>query len=395
MLLEKFKFNTKDYRFLIVLIGSSLAATLIVIKLVFDDRVYTDNAYVQCEIIDVVSEVNGVVKDIFFQDNSYVSLGNSLIKIEDEMFKADLNNAKSKFRAAEIQFDLAKKNESINSLEISGGLIKSRASLDTATANKRSLALEVDENSILLGTYVLESEFLEKELDRFNQLYSKNLVSKVEYEKSKRNFDTSVARISSLKSKIESLKSLTEAEQFKVVQARNDYDVNSESNPISISKEKVESDLKGVDIEIARAEYEKAEISLKRTNILAKRSGYITNRNVSSGDYVDIGQPIASLISCKNEAWVEANFKETQIERIKNGQKAVIKFDVYPGKEFYGKVEGVSAASGSTFSVLPPENASGNFTKVVQRFPVKISLDSQYEQEIRMGMSSLVTVILE
>jgi membrane fusion protein (multidrug efflux system) len=146
---------------------------------------------------------------------------------------------------------------------------------------------------------------------------------------------------------------------------------------------------------VAQAEYDLARINLERTEIKAKRAGYITNRRTSSGDYVEVGQPIASIVSCQQDPWVQANFKETQITRMKEGQSVEFTIDTYPDIKFEGVVESISSGSGAIFSVLPPENASGNFTKVVKRMPVKVRVVDMQDAIFRIGASAQVTVFVD
>ncbi|RIJ96749.1 MAG: hypothetical protein DCC44_00010 [Acidobacteria bacterium] len=125
----------------------------------------------------------------------------------------------------------------------------------------------------------------------------------------------------------------------------------------------------------AEAAVHQAELDLSYTKITAPEDGYVTKKNVLVGQLVQVGTPLMAL-SRSNEVWVIANFKETQLEEMRVGQTVYIKVDAYPNESFRGKVESFQAGTGSRFSLLPPENASGNFVKVVQRLPVKIVFDS-------------------
>ncbi len=131
-----------------------------------------------------------------------------------------------------------------------------------------------------------------------------------------------------------------------------------------------------------------------QTNIVAPTSGRIGRKTVEVGQRVQPGSPLMAIVG--NDYWVTANFKETQMEDIKPGEKVEVELDAFPHHKFVGRVDSISPASGSQFALLPPDNATGNFTKVVQRIPVKITLDSQsikgYESRITPGMSAVVSV---
>lgn len=145
-------------------------------------------------------------------------------------------------------------------------------------------------------------------------------------------------------------------------------------------------------IDAANTKWNEATVRLEQTRIRALRSGIVTNRRISEGEYMNTGQTIASITSCEESAWVDANFKETQIGRIKPGQIVQLHVDAYPDMVLRGEVESISSGSGSTFSVLPPENATGNFTKVVQRFPVRIKILDTKNKILRTGLSVVVSV---
>jgi membrane fusion protein (multidrug efflux system) len=144
----------------------------------------------------------------------------------------------------------------------------------------------------------------------------------------------------------------------------------------------------------AEASLKDAQLQLSYTNIVAPTSGRIGRKTVEVGQRVQPGSPLMAIVG--NDYWVTANFKETQMEDIKPGEKVEVELDAFPHHKFVGRVDSISPASGSQFALLPPDNATGNFTKVVQRIPVKITLDSQsikgYESRITPGMSAVVSV---
>ncbi|MEK2690663.1 HlyD family secretion protein [Bdellovibrio sp. GT3] len=145
---------------------------------------------------------------------------------------------------------------------------------------------------------------------------------------------------------------------------------------------------------VTEAELQKAQLQLEYTSIVAPEDGKIGKRNVETGELVQPGQPLMALI--ENEPWIEANFKESQIRHFQIGQNVEIKIDAIPGKTFKGHLDSIAPGSGSTFSLLPPDNATGNFTKIVQRIPVKIVFDKEdmkgYEDKLISGMSTEVSV---
>lgn len=160
----------------------------------------------------------------------------------------------------------------------------------------------------------------------------------------------------------------------------------------NIDNTKAKLVLQTAKIDAANGKWKEATVRLEQTRIRALRSGIITNRRISEGEYMNTGQTIASITSCDEAAWVDANFKETQINRIKPRQIVELHVDAYPDVVMRGEVESISSGSGSTFSVLPPENATGNFTKVVQRFPVRIKIIDTKNKILRTGLSVVASI---
>ncbi len=148
-------------------------------------------------------------------------------------------------------------------------------------------------------------------------------------------------------------------------------------------------------IEVAKSRLEEAKLNLKYTTIKAPVAGYITKKTVEIGNRVNPQMPILAIVPL-NDVWIEANYKENQLEKITHGQRAIVKIDAYPGKKFYGRVESIQAGTGAAFSLFPPENATGNWVKITQRIPVKIVLNpSDKRKVLRIGMSAVVTVLVK
>jgi membrane fusion protein (multidrug efflux system) len=153
------------------------------------------------------------------------------------------------------------------------------------------------------------------------------------------------------------------------------------------------ADASAAKVQLAEVAVKQAELNLQRTKVVAPIAGIVSKRAVEPGQIIQPGQPLMTVIPLER-VWITANFKETQLKDMRVGQKVLVEVDAYGGREFEGKVESIAAATGSRFSLLPPDNASGNFVKVVQRIPVKIVLDGNQDPErlLRPGMSVTPTV---
>jgi membrane fusion protein, multidrug efflux system len=166
-----------------------------------------------------------------------------------------------------------------------------------------------------------------------------------------------------------------------------------------IPKEKYEMVLTAYSLANAQMNAAKEQLNISRQNlhytkIYSPVDGYVTKKSVELGNQLNAGQPLMAIIGLK-DIWLNANFKETQLKKVRPGQRALIKVDTYPGKVFTGKVDSIMAGTGAAFSLFPPENALGNYVKVVQRIPVKIVFDNNSDQEhvLRIGMSCIPTII--
>src|SRR3972149_6028954 len=172
-----------------------------------------------------------------------------------------------------------------------------------------------------------------------------------------------------------------------------DYDVKVKKASSKLRAEK--SKLNEIEAKIETSKKQLSEFQ-RNIEIRAPSDGYVTKKSVETGNQIQVGQPLMAIVPL-DDIWIIANYKETQIEKVRPGQKVKIRVDTYPGKEFKGKVDSIMAGTGAVFSLFPPENATGSYVKVVQRIPVKILLDEDTDPEhiLRIGMSIVPTIIIE
>lgn len=356
------------------------------------DSERTDNAIVRCDITDVVSEEVGVIREIRFVDNGTVAAGDVLIVMDDASFAAARQHAAAGLETARSMLEIAVEERKLLEIDIDASILRAKAAADSAQARVNTIAHEREQirAETVIATLKLNSE--EANLARTRQLYSQNFLPQKHLDDAVRDHELASMVVQGLVAKNSSNESRAAVEQAGLRDAEAAYSQAKLSRSGKLSASDAAISARSKQIETAEAELAMADIRLSRTRIKARREGDVTNRRVAAGQHVDIGQPIASITSCASKAWIEANFKETQIERMSPGQTVVVKLDTYPGQALRGWVESLSNGSGSMFSVLPPENATGNFTKVVQRFPVKIRLDPTEGPTLRVGMSAVVSV---
>lgn len=359
------------------------------------DMLTTDNAIVQCDIIDVVAEVHGVISGIEFKDDQQISSDDIVIKLENSQYAAELKKAQASLELEAANFTQASNQVGLTRIEVDKQLLSAKSDLDSANAILKSTEASIEQAVQELESTKADLGYLKENYDNISKLFAQQVTSRNEYTNAKRLYESKEALRAALESKIVQTRSQHKSQESKVEDAEKAYSSLQESQQKMLENIQAKANAAKAAVSVAQAEYDLARINLERTEIKAKRAGYITNRRTSSGDYVEVGQPIASIVSCQQDPWVQANFKETQITRMKEGQSVEFTIDTYPDIKFEGVVESISSGSGAIFSVLPPENASGNFTKVVKRMPVKVRVVDMQDAIFRIGASAQVTVFVD
>ncbi|MCX5829383.1 MAG: HlyD family secretion protein [Deltaproteobacteria bacterium] len=340
----RWKFNRNSLIFKVAIslsvLGGALYAGFLLINSLYYES--TDNAYVSGVVVPVSAEVKGRVVSVFVNDNQLVNEGMPLL----EIFRDDYVNG------------LTEKKEGVSRLTAE------KLELQAAIEEKNKALLQVRAN---LAAAVSEEDLAGKELKRYEKLVRGEAASKSQYDH------------------IESL--------WKVAHSKKDSALASVAG--------AEAALKAVVAKVATQEFKikeadisknQAQLDLARTVIKAPLSGRIAMKNVDPGKYAQPGQTLLAIV--QSDTWVVANFKETQIKKMTLGQPVEVKVDAYPGVTFKGHIDSLQPGTGSVFSLLPPENATGNFVKVVQRIPVKIIMESPFDPDHPLwpGLSVVPTV---
>jgi membrane fusion protein, multidrug efflux system len=300
-------------------------------------RIETDNAFVEARVVSISPKIPGTVRRVLVKDNQYVKQGELLVELDEKDYQVRVSSAEAGVGMAE--------NENRAEYQKSEG---ARAAVISAKARHNQALLDLKRGESLFSREVIAKE----QLDRLTT--------------------ASVVAEAQLKEAEESLKrALAEAGLS-----------GKGGNRAKVLQRK--------------ATLEEANLQLSYTRIVAPRDGYITRKGIEEGSNVQAGQPMMALVPLQ-DAWITANYKEGQLTHIKPGQKVEFTVDSYPGKTFNGRVDSIMAGTGSAFSLLPPENATGNYVKVVQRVPVKITIDSSSDQErvLRVGMSVIPRIMVD
>ncbi len=338
----------------------------------------TDDAEIDGHIAPVSARISGTAVRVLVDDNQFVERGTVLVELDPKDYQVALEKAKADLADAEAAAAAARTGVPVTSANTASAL---------ATAHATVAAAEKEADSAQAQFRRAQADWTKAkaDVDRYAGLYQKQEISRQQY-------DTAVAAEEMTRASVESARANVSAAQSRVVQAQAQVQA-ARTAPQQIKITEQRAGAASAQVEQKRAALQQAELNLQYATIVAPVSGIISKRNVEPGQVVQPGQPLVSIVNLQ-DLWTTANFKETQLKNMKVGQAATIKVDAY-GTEYKGHVDSIGGATGARFSLLPPENATGNFVKVVQRVPVKIVFDKgqDVEHKLRPGMSVVPTVL--
>ena len=356
--MEKKQTNTKFIIILVVLVvlGGGYGTYKYLHSLAHEQ---TDDAQIEKNMNPIIPKVSGYVSKVYIKDNDFVKKGDTLFTIDKKDFQLKIAEATAALAAAEGNFEVSR-------ADISSAL----ASVSASDANVQSASGSIESAKIKLAQ-------ITSDYNRYNNLYKSHTITKQQYE--------------------QAYTAKQEAEnQVRILQQQQKASAYQKS--VIIAKSKASDKLTEVaaaNIKRAQALLDAANLNISYTVITAAIDGQVSKIDIQPGQLVQPGQSLFYIIN-NQEAWVIANFKETQLNKMVMGQKVSLKVDAYPDYEFKGTITSFSPATGSRFSILPPDNATGNFVKTIQRLPVKISLDASNDAEkiklLRPGMNVDVDV---
>jgi membrane fusion protein (multidrug efflux system) len=325
-------------------------------------HISTDDAFVDGRMHVIAPKVAGTVKAINIQDNQLVKRSELILEIDPADYEVLVRQA---------QADLDNQRTTLSEIRDSVDTVKKQMEQITAALEAGRANLEVQQANL---------ELAKVNFQRMEYLLKKEAIAKQQYDNARNGYEVAAAQVRAAEAQVRQLAASLEAQKALIKQTE-----------ARIPSQKAQ-------IRQKEAALQLAELNRGYTKIYAPADGYITKRTVEIGNQVQAGQPLMAVVPLsQEEVWITANYKETQLKQVKPGQKVAIKVDTYPGHVFYGKVDSVMAGTGAVFSLFPPENATGNYVKVVQRVPVKIVLakGSDPGHLLRIGMSVVPTILIE
>ena len=342
------------------IIGGIIAAVVagLVIFMIGGNTESTDNAQLDANIIPIRSSITGYVKEVLFEDNQEVKKGQLLVTIDDTEYKAKVAQAEAALENAKANLNAVKSNAIASNQSASAAMFSTETTQESINSAKARLNKAKEDNKRTKNMFAAKAA-TQAELDNSN----------AELEVAQATYDSALKQLKVSQSQSAGVRS----------QALGQVSMISLAEALIRQRE---------------AELKLALTQLDYATIEAPCDGIVSKRSVEVGQYVSTGQAVCSAID-NSSLWVTANFKETQLENMKVGQPVEIKVDAYPHIKLTGKLNSFVGATGAKFSLLPPDNSTGNFVKIVQRVPVKISIDHLTKEEVKMlfpGLSAYVSV---
>ena len=370
----------------------------------YQDRVTTDDATVDGHVTAIAPKISGTVVEVLVKDNQPVKAGDVLVRIDPRDYQAKVDLAKAGVEQASSQANSAREVVPWTNDTTQSNVAAAQAELASAQADleRAGIAAEQAAKSDLayaeanVQARQASNDRAQADLARMKPLMEKAEISRQQYDGYVASARVAESELQAAREKLASAqqeaairKASLAASQSRVAHARAQVEA-SQANRKQVPIRTSDAGTASAAVDAARANLNTAELMLSYTTIVAPVDGVVTRKSVETGQTVAPGQSLMAIIPL-NDVWVSANFKETQLAGVHAGQRAEITVDMY-GKSVSGHVDSIAGATGSRLSLLPPENATGNFVKVVQRIPVKILVDPQDNLVLRPGMNVDVSI---
>lgn len=350
----------------------------------------TDDAQVEADVVAVPARVGGVVTKVNFVENQPVKAGDVLVELDDAQLKARLAQTEADLASASAQAAAADEDARVTETSARGQKSVAEASLAGAAVGITSNVDEVTQAEALVTSATAARNQAQLDLDRTKKLFESGALPKASLDQAQTGFDSADANLAQSKARLAMARANGSQAQARVLEAQARVGQTSAVDA-QIASARARALVAHARVDLTKAQRDLAALDLSYTRIAAPKDGVASKKSVTVGQMLGPGQSVVMVVPTSG-AWVVANFKETQVGKMKPGQPVTLDVDAYPGLELHGEVESLAQATGARFSLLPPDNATGNFTKVVQRVPVRIKLDAPADKPLRPGMSVEVSV---
>lgn len=348
----------------------------------------TDDAQVAGHLIQVSSRISGNVLKVDAEENQQVKAGDVIVELDPKDYQTVVQQDEANLEAAEANLESARVNVPITNVNSGTGV--SSAAAVVLQSNDEVIQAQHQLEANRAAVAQADANYIKAKLDveRYAPLVQKDVISKQQFDQAVATAAADEAALNQARQNVSASEAAVRMSQNKVKQNQADLK-RSQTGPQQVKQQQAKADQAAAQVEQSRAELEQAKLNLSYTKIVAPVDGIITRKSVEVGQNVSQGQNMTTLVSL-NDIWITANFKETQLEHMRPGQPVTVAVDAYGEKKYDAVITQIGGATGSVLSLFPPENATGNYVKVVQRVPVRIDLarkDEDSDHLLRPGLS--------
>jgi len=375
-------------RILVAVLGLAVIVSSVRLYRYFAAWESTDDAEVDGYIYPVSSRVSGYVTRVMVDDNQVIQAGTVLVELDPKDYQVAVANAKATLANDQASAAALATNVPITSVNTSSQLSSAEADVENTEAGLAAAERQFEAAQAFLRQAEANDLRAQDDVNRYKPLAAKDEIPQQRYTQAVDTQKATAAAVESARASAAGVEHAVTQARAKLSQARAQLQY-AKTRPEQISVQRSRAQAAQAETQKAAAIFEQAQLNLQYATIIAPVSGIVGQRSVQPGQYVAPGQQLMTIVPLESQnIWVTANFKETQLKYMRPGQPVKISVDTY-GRTYNGHVLNIAGASGARFSLLPPENATGNYVKVVQRIPVKIVFEKGQDPEhlLRPGMS--------
>ncbi len=348
----------------------------------------TDDAQVNGHLIQISSRIVGQVIKVNVDENQAVDAGTVLAEIDPKDFQVAVQQAEASLQSAEASYEAAKVNVPLTDINTGNTLFSAGADVHGTQAQIAQAERQLDAAKARVVEAQANATKSQADLDRYRPLVEKDVISKQQFDAAVAAADANKAALVEAQANVTAAEEAVRVARDRLSQSQAQLKT-AQTAPQQIAIQRARADQAAALVAQSQAQLDQAKLNLSYTKIVAPQAGIVTRKSVEVGQNVSVGQNLMTLVSL-DDVWITANFKETQLQHMRAGQAVVIEVDAYGGRKFDGKITQIGGATGSVLSLFPPENATGNYVKVVQRVPVRIDLTDPKQNAdhlLRPGLS--------
>lgn len=353
----------------------------------------TDDAQVDGNLIQISTRVKGNITKVNVEDNQQVQKGQVLVEIDPRDAQATLDQAEAALATAKANYEAALATVPITTMSTGATLSSAGADVQASLSTISESEKQLDAAQAQVLAAQADSTKAQLDLERYTPLVQRDVVSKQQFDAVVAVASTKKAQLAAADANLSGARDQVRVAKDRLAASRANYN-SAGTGPKQVAAQRAKADAAAAEVQQAVAALEADRLNLSYTKIVAPETGIVNKKTAEVGQNVGPGQTLMTLIPVEG-VWITANFKETQLNSMRLGQEATVKVDAYKGRVYHAKITQIGGATGSMLSLFPPENATGNYVKVVQRIPVRLDFTDPHENDdhlLRPGMSVTPTV---